>query len=75
MYGDAHGATASAQLLRNGRAIAEAPIELTAETNERVQQLGRLPIGALPAGTYELRIKVAQGAREVSRSAFFTLAE
>jgi hypothetical protein len=40
-----------------------------------VQQLGRLPIGALPASTYELRIKVEQGAREVSRSAFFTLAE
>jgi hypothetical protein len=34
-----------------------------------VQHVGRLPIGALPAGTYELRIKVG----ELSRSAYFTL--
>jgi hypothetical protein len=75
LYGDAHGATASVQLLRNGQAIAEAPLELAAETDARVQQVGRLPIGALPAGTYELRIKVTQGTRETSRSAFFTLVD
>ena len=38
----------------------------------RVQHVGRLPIAALPAGTYELRIRVTDGARELSRSAFFT---
>jgi hypothetical protein len=65
----------SAQLLRNGQAIAEAPMQLPTPENSRVQQVGRLPIGALPAGTYELRIKVTDGAREVARSAFFTLAE
>ncbi len=75
LYGDAHGATASAQLLRNGRAIAEAPIELTAETN-RSRAAARTPADRRVAGRHvQLRIKVAQGAREVSRSAFFTLAE
>ena len=34
---------------------------------------GRLPIGALPAGTYELRIRVTDGTREESRTAYFTL--
>ena len=35
--------------------------------------LGRLPVGQLPAGTYELRIRVTDGTRELSRAAFFTL--
>ena len=29
--------------------------------------------GALPVGTYELRIRVSAGGQEVARSAFFTL--
>jgi hypothetical protein len=32
-----------------------------------------LPIGSLPAGTFELRIRVTDATREVSQSAFFTL--
>jgi hypothetical protein len=34
----------------------------------RVQQLGRLPIDQLPAGTYELRAVVKQGETQVSGS-------
>jgi hypothetical protein len=37
--------------------------------------VGRMPIGALPAGTYELRIRVSGDGVEVARSAFFTLHE
>ncbi|MEP6916938.1 MAG: VWA domain-containing protein [Acidobacteriota bacterium] len=74
LYGDVTGAKASAQLLSNGRPIAEAPVALSPSTGPRVQHIGRLPIGALPAGTYELRIRVTDGiGRELSRSAFFTL--
>jgi len=38
-----------------------------------VQQVARIPIDALPAGTYELRIRVSADGQEVARSAFFTL--
>jgi hypothetical protein len=34
-----------------------------------VQHVGRIPVGKLPPGTYQLRIKVG----ELSRSAYFTL--
>jgi len=61
------------QLLRNGQPVAEAPLQLGTASGSRIQQVGRLPIGALPAGTYELRIRVVSGQKEVSRTAFFTL--
>ena len=46
-------------------ALAEAPVELPPATGSRVQHVGRLPIGALPAGTYELRIRVTDGRHEM----------
>ena len=56
-----------AQLLRNGQALAEAPVALTAATGSRVQHVGRLPIATLPAGTYELRImREGRGPRAVA---------
>jgi hypothetical protein len=73
LYGDVSGARAVAQLLRNGRAVAEAPVELPPATASRVQQVSRLPIATLPVGTYELRIRVMHKGEELSRSAFFTL--
>jgi VWFA-related protein len=73
LYGDVSGARAVAQLLRNGRAVAEAPVELPPATASRVQQVSRLPIATMPAGTYELRIRVMHKGQELSRSAFFTL--
>ena len=63
----------SAQLLRNGQAVAEAPVPLSPSTGPRLQHVGRLPIGSLPAGTYELRIRAADSIHEISRTAFFTL--
>jgi VWFA-related protein len=73
LYGSAPDAKAYAQLLRNGQALAEAPMALPHPSAGRIQHVGRLPIGALPAGTYELRIRVVSGDGEVSRAAYFTL--
>ena len=75
VYGHVRDAKASAQLLRGGTMVAEAPFDLPAPAGPRVQHIGRLPVGALPAGTYELRIKVKDGRQELSRAAFFTLVE
>jgi hypothetical protein len=73
LYGDVRNVKASAQLLQNGRPVAETPVQLPEAGGRRVQHVGRLPVGALPAGTYELRIRVTDGPREVSRTAYFTL--
>ena len=72
LYGQTSGVKVDAQLLRNGRPLAEAPIPLTS-SGPRVQHLGRMPIASLPPGTYELRIRVVNSSGEISRSAFFTL--
>ena len=63
------------QLLRNGQVVAEAPLQLAPASGSRIQHVGRLPIGSLPAGTYELRIRVVAAGKEVSRTAFFTLVD
>lgn len=87
LYGEAGRVAVTAEILRNGQVLASAPVQLSSAadvppaaggaTDERhaprIQHVGRLPIGALPAGTYELRIHVADGPRELSRTAFFTL--
>ena len=75
LYGAADNAAVKAQLLRNGQALAEAPVTLPAATGSRVQHVGRLPISSLPAGTYQLRIVVSSGGHELSRTAFFTLTD
>jgi len=73
LYGDARDVTALAELLRNGQALAEAPVPLPPTDGGRVQHVGRLPIAELPTGTYELRIRVTREGEELSRSVFFTL--
>ncbi len=73
LYGDLGAVKAYAQLSRNGQALAEAPVQLPSAADSRIQHVGRLPVGALPAGTYELRIRATDGPREVSRTAYFTL--
>jgi hypothetical protein len=67
------GVKATAQLLHNGRTVAEGPVPLAPPVAGIVQHVGRLPIGTLPAGTYELRILVNDGPHDVSRTAYFTL--
>jgi len=73
LYGSGHPDQAFVQLLRNGQILAEAPLELGTATGSRIQQVGRLPIRTLPAGTYELKIRVLYGKQELARTAFFTL--
>jgi hypothetical protein len=74
LYGNvAHIDGAKVELLKDGRVIADGPLALPPATGSRVQQVGRLPIGALPPGTYELRVRVAANRTEVTRTAFFTL--
>jgi len=75
VYGSTRGTQAHADLLRSGQTLAEAPVTLPPSMESTVQHVGRLPVGALPAGTYELRIRVTNGGQEVSRTAFFTLVD
>ena len=75
LYGRVADATVTAQLLRNGHPFAEAPVPLPASTGPRVQHIGKLPIAGLPVGTYELRIGVKTGGRELSSAAFFTIVD
>jgi hypothetical protein len=63
-------------LFRNGTALAEAPVPLPPPSGgSRLQHIGRLPIGSLPAGTYELRIRLTNGRAEASSTAYFTLVD
>lgn len=75
LYGATRIVKADVQLLHNGQTLAEAPLVLPPANGSRVQHVGRFPIGSLPAGTYQLRISVTDGRREVSRAAFFTLVQ
>jgi VWFA-related protein len=65
--------SARISLLKNGQAIAEATRELTASHTNRLQHVGNLPIGDLPAGTYELRVTVGDSRDQQTRTAFFTV--
>jgi hypothetical protein len=73
LYGAVERVKAHVVLLRGGRALAEAPLELPPPVNARLQHVGRLPVAHLAAGTYELRVEVTAGAQQLSRTAFFTL--
>jgi VWFA-related protein len=76
LYGDVQAVSeARVQLLKQGQAIAEGPLALPPAVGARLQHVGRVPVAALPPGTYELRVRVAAGNQEVSRTAFFTLQE
>jgi VWFA-related protein len=65
--------SARISLLRNGSPIAEATRPLEPAGQARLQHVGRLPIGDLPAGTYELRVSVTDTLDQQSRSTFFTV--
>jgi hypothetical protein len=75
LYGSVADAQVTAQLLRNGQPLAEAPVPLPPGTGARVQHISRLPIAGLPVGTYELRIAVKTGNQLLSRTAFFTIVD
>jgi hypothetical protein len=67
--------TATLALLSSGKVLAEAPLELAAaDAKGRIQQVGRIPVEALPPGTYELRITVKQGTQTAAQGLTFRLA-
>jgi VWFA-related protein len=64
------------ELIKNGAPLAQVPLELPgADATGRIQELGRLPLDAIPAGSYELRVVVKQGPEQVYRSTMFQLTE
>lgn len=67
---------AALEVLQNGAVLARLPLPLpAADSSGRIQQVGRLPTAALPAGTYELRLVVTQGGRRVSQPATIRVVE
>ncbi len=71
------GAPAAAiELLQNGTAVAQVPMPLgAADSNGRIQAVGRLPIDALAPATYELRAIVKQGSDQIFRSTMLHIVE
>jgi hypothetical protein len=64
------------ELIQNGKPLAQVPLPLeAADAAGQIQQVGRLPIAEIPAGTYELRVIVKQGTEQVFRSAMLHVAE
>ena len=64
------------ELIENGRPLAQLPLPLdAADASGQIQQVGRLPLAAIPAGTYELRVIVKQGAQQVTQSAKLRVAD
>jgi VWFA-related protein len=75
-YAASGGAPVSAtlQLSSNGQKLAEAPLELSPATPAgRIAQVSRIPVDALPPGTYELRVSVKQGTATATRVMIFRL--
>jgi hypothetical protein len=67
---------AALELLQNGARLATLPLTLAdADSAGRIQEVGRLPLSSLAAGSYELRIVLTDGRRQISRSAAFKLVE
>ena len=64
------------ELVQNGKPIAQIPMPLpAADATGRIQQVGRLPIAELPAGTYELRALFRQGSDQLVRSTILRLVD
>ena len=68
------GPDVTIELLQNGAAVTRLPMPVPpADASGRVQQLGRLPLDQLAAGTYELRAIVKQGEQQVTRSSLLRI--
>jgi VWFA-related protein len=64
------------ELLQDGKIVAQLPMVLgAADASGRIQQVGRLPLDQLPAGTYDLRAVVKQGSEQVFRSTMLRIVE
>ena len=68
------GPDVTIELLQNGKVVTRLPMPVPpADASGRVQQLGRLPLDQLAAGTYELRAIVKQGDQQVTRSSLLRI--
>jgi VWFA-related protein len=64
------------ELMKDGKRVAQVPMPLAAsDASGRIQQVGRLPLGQLAPGTYELRAMVKQGNDQMFRSTMLRIAE
>ncbi len=64
------------ELYQNGVRVARMPMQVaTPDGYGRILQLGRLPIGDLTPGTYELHAVVAQGDARIVRSSLVNVIE
>jgi hypothetical protein len=62
-------------LISSGKVLAEVPLELAApEASGRIPQVSRIPVEAIPPGTYELRVVVKQGTQTAAHGLTFRLA-
>jgi hypothetical protein len=67
-------AEATLRLSSSGQRLAEAPLPLDAPgADGQIDQVSRIPVEALPPGTYELSVEVRQGKVSATRSALFRL--
>jgi VWFA-related protein len=70
------GPSVTIQLVQNGTVAVQLPMPVPdADRSGRIQQLGRLPLADLAAGSYELRAIVKQGTEQVTRSAQLRIVE
>ncbi len=81
-YFGVYGATgpaappATLEVWRGAAKLAEAPMQLPAPDDKKcIQQVGALPVASIPAGEYELRVRVGEGAAAQTRAAAFTLVD
>jgi len=67
---------ATLQVLQNGAQLAALPLTLDQpDASGRVEQVSRLPIGSLAAGTYDLRVVLSDGRQQLARSTTFRIVE
>ena len=64
------------ELLQNGKIAAQVPMPVPpADASGRIQQLGRLPLGNIAPGIYELRAIVKQGGQQAVRTSMLRIVE
>jgi len=61
------------ELLHNGQRVANGPLTVGRMLENRIQHVGRLPLDAVPPGTYELKVIASDDQTERTRSTFFTV--
>jgi len=67
---------ATLQVLQNGAQLAALPLTLDQpDASGRIEQVSRLPIGALATGAYDLRIVLSDGRQQIAKSTTFRIVD